>query len=52
MNDLANKNMLGIVSNMSEMKGWKMYQMMQQVNELNKFKGALSSMLEIISPTE
>lgn len=52
MNDLANKNMLGLVSNMSEMKGWKMYQMMQQVNELNKFKGALSSMLENISPTE
>lgn len=52
MNDLVNKNMLGLVSNMDKLSGYKSYALMQQVNGLQTFKGALSGILEILNVDE
>jgi TRAP-type uncharacterized transport system substrate-binding protein len=52
LNDLANKNMLGLVSNMNEMKGYKIFQLMNQVNVLQTFKGALSGILDNLNANE
>jgi len=52
LNDLVNKNMLGLVSNMNEMKGYKIYQLMNQVNMLQTFKGALSGILDNLNANE
>ncbi len=46
MNDLVNKNMLGLISNVKEVKGWKMYEVVQQVNALHTFKDSLSGILD------
>ena len=45
INELVNKNMLGLISNVNEVKGWKMYQIVKQVNALQVFKGSLTTIL-------
>jgi hypothetical protein len=52
LNDLANKNMLGLVSNISEFRGAKMYQLITQVNHLHTFKQSLSSILDNLSENQ
>lgn len=52
LNDLVNKNMLGLISNIDRLSGYKSYALMRQVNELHTFKGTLSGILEGLNTDE
>lgn len=52
LEDLADKNILGLISNMKEFKGHKAYMIMKQVNDLHTFKQALNGVLNTITDGE
>jgi len=52
LEDLADKNIIGLISNMTEFKGHKAYMLMRQVNELHTFKQALGGVLTSVTDTQ